>query len=201
MRHLLNTTFELRRRTSVIIAAQPASSVLSILRDPDQPASLLLKLTGASQGTGTVFLWGSDPDGSYQREEIIFTENGIKQSELRYSSIAGATTSGFDDELTVGTIEANAVTPSGEPVYDLATIAQNIPGRFNDLRGELEYGVQGEFPNATKKLFAQFESASFLSGDYVGSDADGWYKVVLPKKFAGHVDQHHWELLLEEFHF
>ena len=199
MRHLLKDTFDLRRRTSVLIASQTVSSSLSLTRNPDSLAAVMFELSGASAGTGTVFVNGTDSNDVAQSEQLTFAGNGIKQTLKRYKTLTAVTTSGLADEATKGTISGKAVTLTGEEIYYDSPTTTTIAGRLMDVRGNLVYDPRGEVTNLSKKMFVEYNSGSFTEGDVVGSTTLGWYKVEYAKLLSDFGNYHHYELGLTDY--
>jgi hypothetical protein len=145
------------------------SSILSTLSPPTASNSVSLsfssnnvgvRLSGFSDGTGTVYLQGS------VGETLTFPANGELFSLEEFTSLTNVIIGGLANETTVGKIEIFLTTPAGAPIEtrtEIGTYKGRISNRKRSFR-DIQQGLEVE---TAPILFTTFPSPVIAVKDYV----------------------------------
>lgn len=186
----LDTDFTLLTTSSILTTLDPPAGVnpvsLSFLEN-----NIGVRLSGFSQGSGTVTLQGS------ATESVTFPANGELFSLNTFTSLSSVDTVGLTNESTVGKVEVFLVTPAGAPVEFRQTLG-TYKGRISNRRRSFRERAQG-FEIETKPiLFTTYPNPPARIRDYVQAVGRTFTveSISYPADLLGAID--HQELELRE---
>lgn len=125
------------RHTSVAVTTASAAATLVVARQPDAAAVLELSVAGTT-GSGEATVTGV-AGGTSTAETLRWTAGGVRRTVAAWTSVAGVTTSGLDDETPAPTVGGRWLSRDGTPhLVEEAVVA--------DWPAQLRYGEQS-WPN------------------------------------------------------
>ena len=196
---LLNQTVSVKRNIDILRTVEGITTSMSLGTQPDRAVKLLAKVANGSIGSGTLTLNGTVNSVS-DTENLVFSQNGFKESTKQFTEITSITESGFTDEATVATLEVLARSAAGQPIFQevlqfetKARIEAINPGKI----GAFSIQVQGSVINSTHFCFMSFDTSQQVNEKDVIVDEDGKRFEALPfDKVDNRVGVHHYEIPL-----
>lgn len=193
---LLTETISVKRKSDLLREGSAIGEVMTLEFQPPTAAKLLLRIAGATTGSGTLTVVGT-VSGVADSEVVTFTSNGVKETTKLYSEVTSITQSGFTNEASVGTLEIRARTAAGQPLYE-ERLQFERRARVVDL-GSPRYRFQkvGAIADVTHKFFLLYASSQEILEKDIIIDGRGNRYEVLPG--GGFIEDdekiHHLELL------
>ncbi len=152
VRQLLHRVDIKRLTASAYEATAPDSVALTFSR-PDE-FYVQVVLTDFADGTGNVTVQGLDLAGVTQSVVLTFTGNQRRMNnQQRFVSLFEVTSAGLTNESTVGTVQVNSVSRTGQPVEEFTIVQVNIPARFSGLRRNERVVSTGGAEDVTGKCY------------------------------------------------
>jgi len=173
--NLLPQSLVRTRYTPYVVESQTVGQTVTIARNPTVASLLQFQLTGASSGTGTVYVTGWAA-GATITEAVTFTTNGIKTTTNSFLRLSGSTSTGLADESTVGTITASTVTKTGQPVmnvYSTTSFRGFVTLRSTTMRG-LQLNVVGPVVDEDVVMYTRPSDITIDVGDTITYDSRTW---------------------------
>ena len=156
LRHLRQRA-DLQRITAAAYDAVPVASAAVVFSRADEFFAQVV-LTGFADGTGTVEVIGQNSSGDSISTTLTFTGNQRRQDfNKRFVNISFVNTTGLTNEMTVGNVQVNSVSRTGQPVEEFTVIRQNIPVRFSGLREDERIAPTGGADMITGKVFVSMD--------------------------------------------
>lgn len=141
-----------RLTASAYEATAPDSVALTFSRSDEFYVQAVL--TDFSEGTGNVIVQGLDLAGVTQSVTLGFTGNQRRMdNQQRFVSLFNVTSSGLTNESTVGTVQVNAVSRTGQLVEVFTIVEVNIPARFSGLRRDERVAAAGGAESTVGKCY------------------------------------------------
>lgn len=198
-KNLLNQTVSVRRNTDVLRTVEGITASMSLGTQPDRAVKLLAKVAAGSIGSGTIILNGTVNSVS-DSENLVFSENGFKESSKQFTEITSITESGFTDEATVATLEVLARSAAGQPIFQEVVQFETkarIEGISSGKIGSFSIQVQGSVVNASHFMFSSFDVNQQINEKDIITDEDGTRFEVLPYDIVDdRVQKSHYEIPL-----
>lgn len=173
---------DIRRLTDNLLDKVSVADSLSADRQPEKSVRLEVVVSGATVSSGLVNIAGSD------NETFNFSDNGTQIGSKNFTSISGITMSGIED----GFVEIKAITRTGQPVNQEASVYSNIPVRFFATSGKITMQASGEeritkykFMAEPDKIIKENDIFYALSGIIAGITRASVEFVEAPRDFDG----------------
>lgn len=144
---------DFKRITAAAYDTAPvASTAVTLSRTVDFYAQAVL--TGFIDGIGSVEIIGLNLAGTSISTTLAFTGNQRRMDPiLRFRSFTHINTSGLTNEVTVGNLQVNAVSRTGQPVEEFTTFRTDVPVRFSNFRANEVIVMTGGRDAITGKVY------------------------------------------------
>lgn len=181
-RKLLNQDITVRRKTDILRATEGITASMSLGTQPSQAVKLFATVAGGTTGSGTLTINGT-VNGVADSENLVFTNNGFKESSKLFTEVTSITESGFTDETTVPTLEIKAKSGAGQPIYqEVLQFGRRarIQGISGGKIGKYTTFQPGKVEDSTHFLFTTYSASEKIQEKDVITDVEGNRYEVLP---------------------
>jgi len=186
----LDKTVTIYRYSPFILEETTIADSMDPLRQPDRSVFCEVKISGASEGTGTVTITGK-LDGIVVSEIFTFSRNGTLFGSQQFDEISSITTTGFTDEAVVGRIHIKAKTRGGEDCNIKYILIPSIFASMDFSRSGYGMSVPGEFDSDRVRFFLdRYSDVMIREKDEIS--CEGYNYAVIS---ATLVRDHHWEII------
>jgi len=131
---ILTASLNIKRISDKLLDEVAVQASMTADRQPARATRLRIELSGCTISGGLISVNGST------LETFAFTANGYSIGEKDFTSITGITITGISD----GLIEIKAVSRTGQPINQEATIHSNLPVNFFAISGQLRMMASGQ---------------------------------------------------------
>jgi len=178
------------RYSPYILEEKTILDSMSPTRQPDRGIFCEVRISGASEGTGTVTISGK-LNGTNVSEVFTFSGNGALFGSQKFDEITSITTSGFTEESIVGKIQIKAKTKGGEDHNIRYLLASSIFASMDFSRSGYGMNVPGEFDTDRVRFFIdRHPDVTIREKDEIHYDGYN-YSVIS----ATLIRDHHWEII------
>jgi len=159
-------------------------------RQPDRSIYCEVKISRASEGTGTVTITGK-LNGIVVSETFIFPQNATLFGSQEFDEISSITTTGFTDEAVIGKIHIKAKTKGGEDCNIRYALISSVFASMDFSRSGYGMSVPGEFdPDRVRFFVDRYPDVTIREKDEIS--CEGYSFAVIS---ATLIRDHHWEII------
>jgi hypothetical protein len=177
---MANRYWTFYRQTAYLMDTATATATMALDRAPSASSFIQVKVSGGTDGSGSVTITGTDGSGAAASESLLFSNNGSMVTVSRYATVTGLTTSGLTGESTVPNVSVKAVSADGTPNLIRYSVAASRPVLLIETGAPtFPAPTPGTYQKEQAKAAVDYEGATWTprEADIAIDDEDGteWF--------------------------